>query len=504
MPIIKRWSFCTLLMALLPGLAQAAYPDDLRLLTHNVYMLSTNLYPNWAQSQRAGLIAQADYIKGWDVVILNEVFDNAASTTLLSGLAAEYPQQTPVLGRSTAGWDATLGAYSSATPEDGGVAIISRWPIEEKIQQVYQHACGADALSNKGFVYVRIRKNGQPYHIVGSHAQADDSACGAGQASAIRLGQFSELNDFLRAKGIPASEAVFIGGDLNVPRDTTEYALMLSTLEVSAPDRYAGASATWDSRNNGIANYNYPQAQPEYLDYIFSRRGHAQPTHWHNQALDLPSPRWEVTAYGARYQFQDYSDHYPVAAFAYAHAQTPVRSFKPQANRYGEVVIESLANGKALRAGDSATAWLAATGDASQAASRFALRNWYYPVSFCVRHGDFIALESRAYPGHFWNWWLGGGGGNYAYYPKSGDSSNKLRLENLSRGAAECLQDGDTVAFRDQSTVSGSDYYLRRWPSGSWANHLYLWSGSIGADEKFRVRVLGTPVYQDWSPWLRY
>lgn len=57
--------------------------DALKVMTHNVYMLSTNLYPNWGQTERADLIGAADYIKNQDVVILNEVFDNSASDRLL-------------------------------------------------------------------------------------------------------------------------------------------------------------------------------------------------------------------------------------------------------------------------------------------------------------------------------------------------------------------------------------------------------------------------------------
>ena len=52
-------------------------------MTHNVYMLSTNLYPNWGQTERADLIGAADYIKNQDVVILNEVFDNSASRSFI-------------------------------------------------------------------------------------------------------------------------------------------------------------------------------------------------------------------------------------------------------------------------------------------------------------------------------------------------------------------------------------------------------------------------------------
>src|SRR5690554_1897301 len=120
------------------------------------------------------MIAQSDMIKGHDAVILQELFDNNPADALLNGLQAEYPHQTPVLGRTTSGWDATLGAYSNATIEDGGVAIVSRWPIEEKIQYVYKEGCGADYLANKGFVYARINKNGSSYHVIGTHAHAED------------------------------------------------------------------------------------------------------------------------------------------------------------------------------------------------------------------------------------------------------------------------------------------------------------------------------------------
>lgn len=59
---------------------------DLKLVSHNVYMLSTVLYPNWGQYKRAYLIGQSSYIKNNDVVIFNEAFDNGASDKLLSNV----------------------------------------------------------------------------------------------------------------------------------------------------------------------------------------------------------------------------------------------------------------------------------------------------------------------------------------------------------------------------------------------------------------------------------
>src|SRR5919202_5067329 len=122
------------------------YPDDFKLLAHNVYMLPM---VNWGQAQRADLIAQADYIKGYDVVLLQEAFDNIPSDQLLSGLKGEYPHQTPVLGRSRDGWDETLnyGGVFDGKFEDGGVAVVSRWPIEQKEQYVFDRGCGFDATA---------------------------------------------------------------------------------------------------------------------------------------------------------------------------------------------------------------------------------------------------------------------------------------------------------------------------------------------------------------------
>lgn len=296
--------------------AESSYPNDLRLLSHNVYMLSQNLYPNWGQVQRADLIAEANYIKGHDVVILNEIFDNEASNRLLNGIANQYPNQTPVLGRSRSGWDATQGRYSDLTPEDGGVAIVSRWPIEEKIQYVYSQGCGADWNANKGFVYVKIKKNGYFYHIIGTHMQSDDERCSAGQAALVRKSQMNEMKQFIAKKNISLNEVIFIGGDLNVIKDSPEYDFMLTHLNVKTPTAYTGFSSTWDPTTNGIANYNYPNLGPQYLDYIFVEKSHAQPNHWYINALYVKSPKWTVTSWWRTYTYDDYSDHYPVAGFA--------------------------------------------------------------------------------------------------------------------------------------------------------------------------------------------
>nr|WP_240622367.1 sphingomyelin phosphodiesterase [Staphylococcus lutrae] len=302
------------------GEVRAASPaphSELTLATHNVYMLSTYLYPNWGQNIRADLIAKSQYIKGNDVVILNEVFDNGASDRLLNNLKADYPYQTSVLGRSTSGWDRTEGNYSSSTFEDGGVAIVSQYPIKEKIQHVFQHGCGFDNNSNKGFVYTKIEKEGKFVHVIGTHTQSEDSQCGAGHDRTIRAEQMKEISTFVKNKNIPKDEVVYIGGDLNVNKNSTsgEYQEMLKNLNVNDVI-YNGYTSTWDPKYNSIAKYNFPNAQPEYLDYIFVDKNHRQPGKLVNAAINEKAPTWDVYKFPYLYVYNDYSDHFPVKAYS--------------------------------------------------------------------------------------------------------------------------------------------------------------------------------------------
>ena len=475
-----------------------AYADDFRLLAYNVYMLPELFAGDWSHEQRAQMIPQSEVVQGQDAILLQELFDNGPATTLLNGLKAEYPYQTPVMGRSKSGWDATLGAYADLSPEDGGVAIVSRWPITEQIQYVYKDACGADYLSNKGFVYARIDKNGAAYHLISTHAQAEDSACT--DPAATRKSQFTEMQNFIAGHNIPADEVVFMGGDFNVIKGTAEYPDLIETLQVSEPDAYAGFSTSWDPESNGMAAYNYPDLPSEYLDYIFVSRNHAQPSHWHNQSLDVTSTNWSA----GNYRFQELSDHYPIAGFSYANENTRTESFRAVNNPYQGVQFQNKANGKYIRidANDS-NGWLTVKGEANDPATVMNMDNWYPKNrAFCIRHDDWIQVQGAQRAGSYWNWWLGGGGGNYAYFTKPDNASNKLRIRILNDDG-DCLKDGDQIAFVDRSTVNGVDYFLQRWPSGSWQDYLYLWSNSVGDNETFTVH-MGQGEKQDFTPNLRY
>lgn len=298
-------------VAATPSASAAAVPH-LKVLSYNTFLMSKTLYPNWGQDHRAQAIAAADFFQGNDVVVLQEAFDNSASDALKSRAAAQYPHQTPVVGRSRSGWDATGGAYSATTPEDGGVTLLSKWPIVHKEQYIYKDACGSDYFSNKGFVYAVLDVNGTKVHVVGTHTQSTDSGCKAGEAAADRAKQLKEVDAFLDAKNIPADEEVMVAGDLNIDSHGDEYPALLGNADLAPADSRTGHPYSFDTQENSIAKYRYPNDPREDLDYVLHRNGHARPAGWQNTVVKEESAPWTVSSWGKDYTYTNLSDHYPL------------------------------------------------------------------------------------------------------------------------------------------------------------------------------------------------
>ncbi|AUH50250.1 sphingomyelin phosphodiesterase [Chromobacterium sp. ATCC 53434] len=505
---MKAWRFL-LCAALLPAASHAAYPDDLKLSTWNAMLLPQALYPNYGQMRRVELMAASSVAQRQDVMVFQELQDNAASEHLLALLKPRFPYQTPVIGRTQQGWDGTEG-WNGMKPEDGGVAIVSRWPIVERRQYLFQTpGCSWDGQALKGFAYARIAANGGFYHVIATHLQSEDSGCASHADIAVRQAQLREMSAWIRSRQLPADEPVIVAGDMNIDRNkTAEYRALLDILGANEP-RYAGAQYSFDTAANGIALERYGARSgdaPEYLDYILTLKGHRQPAMWHNQALDAPAPQWTVQSAVARqtYAYADFSDHYPVQAFAWADASTPTRSLTAPAGSYRGLTLQNVGNGRYVQAADANDGWLKTDAVAPGVRSRFNLsNNFAMRDNGCVRSGEYVRLERADRPGWFWTWWGTVGGNQYAYYTAQGplNRSPELRLVNHSRPDG-CLQDGDVVSFKDWARAA--DYYLTAWSGGGHADQLYLWQPAVGDGERFRVRMGAAPQYQDWSSQLVY
>ncbi|WP_061227210.1 sphingomyelin phosphodiesterase-like hemolysin SphH [Leptospira interrogans] len=481
--------------------AQVSSEVDIKILSYNLFMYHKGLFNsgNWGQEKRARLLVDSKYVKDQDVLVLEGVFDTKSKNILMSGLRSQYPNQIDVIGRATYGWNQTLGdfrAFPLDNDYNGGVIVLSKWPIEEKIQYIFEnHGCGNDYYYNKGFVYVKINKHGRKYHIIGTDVQ-NTSCSDLGQNA--RKHQFVEIKNFINLKQVPKNETIFLAGSFNVNKGSTEYQDILMILGVDEP-HYAGISFTWDPKKNAIASYTSGTNQvSSYLEYIFVVGTHFKPQVWQNLAYDPITPTtWNVVGYTG-YEF---SDRYPVYGFTYADSNTPTQS--AHRRKYDQVSFESMSTGKKIQADPKqANGWLQVNASDETEFTKFNLLQEADPKSDtnCLKSG-YTRIEPSYYLNYYWNWWLGGGKGNYAYYPKFNDASNNLQIHVLDE--EECIKDGSRIVFKDYDGATLDYYYLTIWDGGNWDGYLYLWNKTYNLRETFKVR-LNTKPERDWKDDLIY
>ncbi|KAL1919509.1 uncharacterized protein VTP21DRAFT_2202 [Calcarisporiella thermophila] len=280
---------------------------SLSILSFNTFLFYKNIYPNWGQNLRAEAIgAPADFIKDHDVLVFQEAFEQSVTDPLQGNLAKYgYPYQTPVTGRSKKDWNATTGSWCSLCPASGGVFIASKHRIVEKRQHVFAKGCGTDNTANKGFAYVRLDMGtNQPLHVIGTHTQADDGGC-SGSEKSVRATQFREIRQFVDT--LPANEPVFVIGDMNVDKSSSEYNDMLSILGAKGADTFDGWPLSYDVKTNTIANERDPNGASAILDHVLIAKGGVK-SGSKQTVLKVKMKPYEIK--GKTYD--DYSDHYPI------------------------------------------------------------------------------------------------------------------------------------------------------------------------------------------------
>jgi len=226
-------------------------------LTYNISMgplLSDN------RDERALLISKE--LGGHDIVLLQGAHSAFHRKLLLTALEDEYPHQSHVLGQAR------------LLKQDGGIVIVSKWPIEVQRQRPFDDVCnGTDCLADGGVLYARINRDGQPFHVFATRLQ---SGAENGQT---REDQLRILNDMIGDLEIPADEPLLIGGTLNVDRfadeQTGAFTSMLVILNAVHPPPAKGGShdPTFAPNENPLAHGRAPQ----HLDYLLYSEAHLRP-----------------------------------------------------------------------------------------------------------------------------------------------------------------------------------------------------------------------------------
>lgn len=305
----------------------------------------------------------ADY----DALVLTEVFDKIATNELLGKLRAEYPYQSSDVFK--------LGKIL-----ESGIRIVSRWPFTIEDSFEYNPCNGIQCAASRAVIYVKIHKQGNPYHIFATHTQSSDDDANR----TARLAQLQEMGEYIRGLNIPANEAVIMAGDFNVnkiglPEDRDYLEDVLSATE---PEN-RGHKFSYDADTNTWAEQPYI----EYLDYTLSANNNLQPITSYQEVF---APRSMTAALWGEW---DLSDHYPARGiFTYPSAAQPQR---PDFPFVGDIVHFKTANGHYMRSMSGGNSFISAGSDQIGTWESYtfeALDNGQYAIK--AFDGHYVALDS--------------------------------------------------------------------------------------------------------------
>lgn len=228
-------------------------------------------------------------ISKYDVVICQELFDHDLRHSFKAAMKAFYPYHSHLVGEG------------GPNILNGGVMIFSKWPIQKQKKMIYQAGVNMDGFASKGVIYIVINKQGNPYHIFGSHLQSGSKA----EEVTARHKQFIEFAQFIQLQNIPYSEPVLLGGDFNTDISNGEIYQLLNILNVNLP-KNIGYPFSSDSTINTM----HAGDSQKRIDFVFTSNAHIAPTVAYNNIFIL-------RAFDDQRMWPDFdlSDHFPVEGY---------------------------------------------------------------------------------------------------------------------------------------------------------------------------------------------
>jgi endonuclease/exonuclease/phosphatase family metal-dependent hydrolase len=319
-----RTALCLLLAGWVLGRSAEAQALPVRVAAWNVFDL-----PEWVfslasakrmQQVPEALAALAAPVDTLDAVVFSELYVAQDRALVLTALA-----RWGLVHRA-----ALVGSRFVDRAFPAGLVIASRWPIEAQASMGFRHAChGADCLTTKGALYVRLRKQvgskTYPVHLFGTHFYL-----GQPPADVVtRLAQAASLAQFIRQQAILPTEPVVLAGDLNAPWEA-DGPTVLAALG-SYPVTFFGAlDHTFCGHGHPLAGSPFQslkqrcrqaqtrqppneQAGRKWIDYVVALAPGARPQQTRLTVLPARGlPYLLGSADSAHCLLEGLSDHYPV------------------------------------------------------------------------------------------------------------------------------------------------------------------------------------------------
>jgi len=194
---------------------------EIKILTYNIFLRPPPVKNNENDWKDERLADFCNLIHNYDVICLQEMFGTFNSR-----------KQMLIRAATLAGFffyvDTCSPSFVSKYMVDGGLLILSRFPIVEHSYMQYRYGVVADSLAEKGVIYAKIKVKESFLHLFTTHLQA--SYFDSGESNFIisfhtRMAQIKQINyfmsDILKKHYNKNNDKILLVGDLNV--DALEY-----------------------------------------------------------------------------------------------------------------------------------------------------------------------------------------------------------------------------------------------------------------------------------------
>ena len=286
------------LLSLLMGhisLSGTPRSEQLKVLTWNVFLRPRAILWGDHQSARAREMVTLLKDEDFDVVVLQEAFDQRSIRILTEGLRQDYPYIIRPQRRNP-------------FHTNNGLLVLSRVPIEETASVFFDRCAGNDCMADKGAVLIQVSKGGHTYQVIGTHAQAEEGK----QYANIRSHQYGQIRDSLIVKHAQAGITQIVVGDLNTDQSQhMDYSMMLHSLGAENGDVQLASGEglpcdgiyTWGCSNNELVPPRQ-KGNTALLDYLLCRPNGTKPRI--ERLLHVFKRKWKDGR-------TDLSDHYALS-----------------------------------------------------------------------------------------------------------------------------------------------------------------------------------------------
>lgn len=235
------------------------YHGKLQILTWNVQMLPRmgSMFSSSfrkMQSERTEWIIEHIENSDYDIILLQECFDNRFIDAAQDRLANKYPHSI-------------LPDRPHWYKLSNGLMILSKYRLEKKENIVFKKLSQADIFAAKGAVLAKVYIDTQSLYIINTHLQADYES---NRYQDLRRTQLQHIKKKLIEPHIDSNAKLLVAGDLNIEEniESTEYRALASEFKWKdwVFDFFKKPSTSFDMDNF----WNKSYSQSSRLDYFLA------------------------------------------------------------------------------------------------------------------------------------------------------------------------------------------------------------------------------------------